>query len=246
LGYKLLDAFEATFKGKRYIHRDSSLGDFVAMHLYEDLFKIAKSRLLTKRIEAQERVLNVQNRRRGIEARRGDGTFGELVPGVTPIQDPGFQVARGQVATVEIGIEVKILAKAMIKQIDRVIGDLRKQVEQFQRGAGASKPICVGVVGINHAQVTTSYEGDRAFLTDGNRYKHPYQEADDAERRLADKAAPSYEHFLVLRYRASNVEPYPFEWVDLHNTELDYAAILTRICREYDRRFRNGGAEGSV
>ena len=107
-----------------------SLGDFVAMHLYEDLYKVAKSRLLTKRIEAQERVLNVQNRRRGIEARRGDGTFGELVPGFTPIQDPGFKVA-----TVEIGIEVKILAKAMIKQIDRVIGDLRKQVEQFPRGA---------------------------------------------------------------------------------------------------------------
>jgi hypothetical protein len=97
--------------------------------------------------------------------------------------------------------------------------------------------MCVGVVGINHAQVTTSYEGDRAFLTDGKRYKHPYQEAADAERRLVDKAAPSYEHFLVLRYSASNVEPYPFEWADLKNTELDYAAILTRISREYERRF---------
>jgi hypothetical protein len=43
---------------------------------------------------------------------------------------------------------------------------------------------------------------------------------------------------LVLRYRASNAEPYPFEWVDLKSTELDYAAILTRIYREYDRRFR--------
>jgi len=71
----------------------------------------------------------------------------------------------------------------MIKQIDRVTGDLRKQVEQFQRGAGASKPLCVAVVGINHAEMTTSF---------------------------------------------------------------DYAAILTRICREYDRRFRNGGAEGSA
>jgi hypothetical protein len=172
---------------------------------------------------------------------RGDGTFGELVPGVIPIQDPGFTVARGQVATIEIGIEVKILAKAMIKQIDRMIGDLRKQVEQFQRGAGASKPICVAVAGINHALVTTGYEGDRAFLTDGRRYKHPYQEAGDAERRLVDKAAPSYEHFLVLRYRASNVKPYPFDWVDLKSTDLDYAAILTRISREYDRRFRNGG-----
>jgi hypothetical protein len=241
LSYRLLDAFAATFQGKRYIHRDSSLGDFVAMHLYEDLCTVAKSRLLTKRVEARERVLNVQNRRRGIQARRGDGTFGELVPGVTPIQDPGFNVARGQVATVEIGIEVKILAKAMIKQIDRVIGDLVKQVEQFQRGAGASKPICIGVVGVNHAQATTSYEGDRAYPTDGKRYTHPYQEATDAETRLATKAAPSYEHFLVLRYRASNVDPYPFEWVDLNGTQLDYGAILTRISREYDRRFRHDG-----
>ncbi len=238
MNYRLLDAFHATFEGKRYIHRDSSLGDFVAMQLYEDLFSVGKSRLLLERVAAQERVLNVANRRRGIEARRGDGTLGELVPGVTPIEDPGFKVARGQVATVEIGIEVKILAKAMIKQIDRVIGDLKNQVEHFQRGAGASNPICVGVVGVNHAQVTTSYEGDRAFLTDGKRYKHPCQEAADAERRLRDQAAPSYEHFLVLRYRASNVEPYPFEWVDQRETALDYAAILTRISREYDRRFR--------
>jgi len=164
--------------------------------------------------------------------------LGELIPGFTPIQDHGFKVARGQVATVEIGVEVKILAKAMIKQIDRVIGDLTKQVEQFQRGAGSSKPICVGVVGMNHAQATTGYEGDRAFTTEGKKHKHPCQEAAEAEKRLREEAAPSYEHFLVLRYRASNVEPYPFEWVDLKNTELDYAAILTRMSREYERRFR--------
>lgn len=34
-------------------------------------------------------------------------------------------------ATIEIGVEVKILAKAMIKQIDRVTGDLTKQVGQY-------------------------------------------------------------------------------------------------------------------
>jgi len=238
LSYRLLDTFKSTFQGTQYIHRDSSLGDFVAMHLYEDLYSVGKSRLLRQRVDDQERVLNVANRRRGIKARRGDGTFGELVPGFTPIQDPGFKVARGQVATVEIGIEVKILAKAMIKQIDRVIGDLTKQVVQFQRGAGSSKPICLGVVGINHARVTTGYEGDRAFTTDGRKHKHPYQEAVEAEKRLREDAAPSYEHFLVLRYKASNVEPYPFEWVDLKNTELDYAAILTRMSREYEQRFR--------
>ena len=57
------------------------------------------------------------------------------------IEDPGFAVARGPVATVEIGVEVKILAKAMIKQIDRVIGDLVKQVTHFRRGAGLTTPL---------------------------------------------------------------------------------------------------------
>ena len=51
MSYRLLDAFRATFEGKRYIHRDSSLGDFVAMQLYEDLYRVGKSALL--RIVAQ-------------------------------------------------------------------------------------------------------------------------------------------------------------------------------------------------
>jgi hypothetical protein len=68
-----------------------------------------------------------------------------------------FVVARGRVATVEIGVEAKILAKAMIKQIDRVINDLVGQVGHFKRGLG--NPICVGIVGINQAEVCTSYEG---------------------------------------------------------------------------------------
>lgn len=81
----------------------------------------------------------------------------------------GYQVARGPVATIEIGIEVKILAKAMIKQIDRVAGDLTKQVAQFKHRSGACEPICVGVVGINAADVTTGYEGDRSYRTDGSK-----------------------------------------------------------------------------
>jgi hypothetical protein len=53
------------------------------------------------------------------------------------------------------------------------------------------------------------------------------------------QAKPSFDEFLVLRYRATNAEPYPFSWADLKATELDYGAILTRISREYDRRFRD-------
>jgi hypothetical protein len=235
----LLDEFRKLFEGPRYLHRKSTSGDFVAMHLFEDLHAVGKSRLLRARINEHSRVLNVQNRRRGIEARRGDGTFGELIPHAEALVDPGYVVARGPIATVEIGCEVKILAKAMIKQIDRVIGDLVKQVAHFKRGAG--NPICVGVVGINHAAAYTSYEGDRAWPTDGSaRYRHPVQEASGAESRLLIQARPSFDEFLILRFRASNQSPYSFDWLDLEGTNLDYGAILTRISREYNRRFRNG------
>jgi len=46
----------------------------------------------------------VQNRRHGIKARRGDGSFGEIVPNVPAIADAGFAVKRGPIATIEIGI----------------------------------------------------------------------------------------------------------------------------------------------
>ncbi len=233
--YRLLDEFRKTFEGQRYLHRNSSLGDHVAMQLYEDLFELDKSPKLHQRIANAERVLNVQNRRRGIQARRGDGTLGEIIPGGQAIVDEGYLVSRGPVATVEIGIEVKILQKAMIKQIDRVIGDLRNQVSQFHRGAG--NPLCVGIVGINRAERATAYEAERMTPTDGKKHKHPIQEAGDAERRLLDQAKPSFDEFIVLRYRATNAKPFRFEWVDEQGTALDYAAALTRLSREYERRF---------
>ena len=160
MAYRLLETFQATFRGKRYIHRDSSRGDFVAIHLYEDLYTVGKSKLYLRRVEEKERILNIQNRRRGIAARRGDATFGELIHGQQAIEESGFQVAR---------------------------------------------------------------------------------EATEAEVRLVAQAKPSFDEFLILRYRATNAEPYDFEWVDLPATVLDYGAILTRISREYDRRFRNNG-----
>ncbi len=188
----------------------STHGDFVAQFLYEDLLAIGKSEAYDRRVKQRQRVVNVQNRRRGVAARRGDGTLGELIPDADPIEDAGYQVARGPVATVEIGIEGKILAKAMIKQIDRVIGDC----------------------GYQHCK------GRRAFRTDGKKHKHPCQEAVQAEAHLKEKAQPKFDEFLFLRYRATNSKPYDFEWVDRRATELDYGAILTRISREYDRRFR--------
>jgi hypothetical protein len=124
----------------------------------------------------------------------------------------------------------------MIKQIDRVIGDLQKQVTHFRRGGG--DPICVAVVGINHADYVIGYEGDRQYPTTGKAsYRHPIQEAADAEGRLVAQAARDYDEFVILRFAATNDDPFPFAWVNALQTEQDYGAALVRISREYDRRF---------
>ncbi len=205
------------------------------MQFYEDLLALGRSPKLTERVKTGQRVLNSQNVRRGIKARRGDGTFGEIIPGRPSIADAGYFVPRGPIATVEVGVEVKVLAKAMIKQIDRVINDLRGQVEQFRRGGG--NPICVGIVGINHADRYVSYEGKRSFKTTGRGgFPHPVQEAGQARTRL-EEAASAFDEFLVLRFRATNERPYPFEWVDLEATGLDYGAVLVRVSRKYEERF---------
>ncbi len=82
LEYRLLTEFRRLFEGKRYKHRASNQGDFVAMHLYEDLVAIDRSaKLIDAAVNRKDRVLNVQNKRRGVAARRGDGTFGEIIPG---------------------------------------------------------------------------------------------------------------------------------------------------------------------
>lgn len=73
--HRLLIEFRNLFEGHKYEHRRSNLGDFVAMHLYEDLMAIRKSERYVLSVESMSRVLNVQNKRKGIEARRGDGTF---------------------------------------------------------------------------------------------------------------------------------------------------------------------------
>ncbi len=169
--YLLLRQFQDLFEGVVYRHRRSNLGDSLAWCLPEDLYSLHLSARLDALIEARVRVLNLRNTLRGIRSRRGDATFGEAVPHSETVTAPGFVVRRGEIATVEIGIEVKILAKAMIKQIDRVISDLMRQSQQFRTAGGA--PVCVAIVGINHAERYTSYEGDRIYPTDGKRYKHP-------------------------------------------------------------------------
>lgn len=233
--FSLLNTFRSTFDGQKYQHRNSILGDVIASQLYEDLVVLGKSALLSERIARRERVVNAANKAVGKKSRRGDGTFGELVPTAMAITEDGLHVGRGEIANIEIGAETKILAKAMIKQIDRVIGDLIRQAEQFKRTGG--NPICIGIVGINQASSYTSYEGEREYLTDGRREKHPNQEAATAEQRVRAEAEPHFFELQILRFRATNIAPFPFDWVNLPQTEKEYSSLLLRLSREYDKRF---------
>jgi hypothetical protein len=233
--YSLLIEFRKLFEGRPYLHRNSSQGDKAVRYLYEDLRRLNKSAILSGRIDSKTRVVNTTNRPVGIRSRRGDGAFGELVPVALAVTDAGFLVARGPLSAIEIGAETKILAKAMIKQIDRVISDLKRQVEEFEKNAN---PISIAVVGVNHAAGYTSFEGPRSFATDGtSRFRHPSQEAVEAIKRLESLARPSFNEFLILKFTATNVAPFPFVWIDEQDTLLQYSALLTRVSHLYDQRF---------
>lgn len=233
--YRLLEAFADLFLGKRYNHRRSHLGDHVASFLYEDLFDLGRSAKLVERVRTAGAVLNTANLTVGRTARRGDGTFGEAVPDQPSIEVRGSSVRRGRIAAVEIGAETKVLAKAMIKQIDRVNNDLRTQADHFR--TTSPNAICVAIVGVNHAPRYVSVEGRRKFKTDGKRAKHPIQEAPDAIQRLRSIALPKFDEFLLLPFSATNVKPFPFDWVNEAELKAQYAAALTRISREYEQRF---------
>jgi len=54
-----------------------------------------------------------------------------------------------------------------------------------------------------------------------------------------EEVAPQYDEFLILSYKATNEEPFPFEWKDYNETFANYGAILTWLSREYEKRFRD-------
>lgn len=229
----LLDRFREVFDGKKYRHRRSTIGDKVAQFLYEDLYVIDQSKKYNGRVDAGDAVLNSKNTTRGVKHRRGDGSFGRIIPDEEPVWDEGFYVARGPTATIQIGAEVKILAKAMMKQIDRVQNDLRNQARQFRRSN--DEAITVGIVGVNHAEECRSYEGDRHYDT-GETGAHPVDEAEQAIERL-ENVRPDFDELIVLRFDATNKGNFPFEWVDRVETRRDYTSAVVRIASRYQRRF---------
>jgi hypothetical protein len=49
-------------------------------------------------------------------------------------------------------------------------------------------------------------------------------------------AAPAFDEFIILRFKATNVAPFPFSWVNQKATALDYGAALARISQAYEAR----------
>lgn len=230
----LLAKFESTFRGKPYRHRNSQLGNRIADFLFDDLYNLQADSRFRQDVDADRSALNPKGRSPGLKARRGDGSFGPVVPGHMPTLFPGHVVKTAPTAEVDIGAEVKILAKSMIKQLDRVISDLCGQSRHFK--TKSPDAISVGIVGINLAPRYVSFEGGRSYPTGVPDHPHPADEADEAERRLVDLAEPCFDEFLILAFRATNSETYPFEWVNADKTRDAYAASLLRVLRTYARR----------
>jgi len=56
---RLLSAFETIFRDQPYKHRDQSLGNWVAAHLYDDLLNVNRS---TKYVERVQKDRGVRHR----------------------------------------------------------------------------------------------------------------------------------------------------------------------------------------
>lgn len=230
--FRLLKRFEDTFSNGAYVHRNSQLGNRIADFLFDDLYELDENSRFRADIDAGRIALNPKGVSPGLKARRGDGSLGPIVPGYVPMPYPDHVVPVAPTAEVDVGAEVKILAKAMIKQIDRVISDLCGQSRQFK--TKSPNAITVGIVGINVADRYVSFEGSRRYPT-GEFGPHPFQEAPEAERRLRSSAEPCYAEFLVLPFRATNEPPFQFSWHQARVTHDQYGSMLTRLLRSYAR-----------
>lgn len=233
MDFRLLERFEATFAEGPYLHRNSQLGNRIADFLFDDLYELDAASKFRSDVDSGRAALNPKGVSPGLKARRGDGSFGPIVPGYSPRPFANHVVPVAPTAEVDVGAEVKILAKAMIKQIDRVISDLCGQSRQFK--TKSPDALTVGIIGINVADRYISFEGDRRYAT-GEFGPHPFMEAPEAERRLRGSAEPCYDEFLVLPFKASNEPPFEFRWRKPAAVRDEYAAMLTRLLRSYARR----------
>lgn len=230
--FRLLEAFRKTFARTLYKHRDSTLGNKIGRELFEDLLLHQVSEGYAEHVRRGLGVVNSGGKIHSPKAmRRNDSIFGKPPAGAAlkPLRG-GFQVQEGPVAEPRVGCEVKIVAKSQQKQIDRVISDL----DNFGLRMKSSSPKCINVaiVGVNQESDYVGHEGKRSF-----KHKLREQEPTTIIGKLRERLLGRYDELLVLRFKATNQRPYPFEWVDSNQVELDYGAALTRVGELYRERF---------
>ncbi len=234
INFKLLAAFQALFHGTVYKHRSSTLGNYVASHLYEDLYDHGDSQTFNQRVASGACVVNVSGTTQGVDVRRGDGTFGAVVPGSVSVAVKGFTVRQGSVALTHIGAEFKIIATAHLKQIDRVITDLTNSAATLKEKS--AQAITVGFAAVNYSERWTGMEGMRSFPVERTP-KRALEASDETSRRLLELARPAFDEFILLRFKATNQGGFPFSWLNEAWTAADYGAVLVRIAALYEKRF---------
>ena len=230
--FRLLDQFAATFRQGPYLHRSPSLGNRIGRELFEDLVSHDVSNLFVQRVRSRREIVTMKGEIYGRKrVRRNDSFSGKPPAGELDIRSVADSlVSEGVIAEPHIGCEVKTLAKAQQKQVDRVINDLRGFGVRMRRLH--IRCINVAVVGVNHESKYVSYEGDRQY-----RHRLRPNEASQTEERVRE-VQEDFDEVLILPFRATNEAPkFPFAWVDEAKTRRDYGAILTRIGSLYDERF---------
>jgi hypothetical protein len=102
------------------------------------------------------------------------------------------------------------------KEFGRGYQNMRFKCEFGSRGAVNMQVMVHQADSKRVMRVNTNFRFNRVFVREG---------------------ATRIDEFQFFRFRATNAKPYPFDWLDLANTEMEYSALLTRVLREYDRRF---------
>lgn len=228
--YRLLQAFRSTFERVVYKHRNSTVGNRIGRELFEDLVRHEVSAALLDHVRDRRCVVSRGGKIHGRLIRRNDSVFGRPPAGVVVAAPMSrFAVPEGAVAEPRIGCEVKILAKAQLKQIDRVLSDLENFALRMNRLN--RKCVNVAVVGVNHESDYVGYEGERTF-----RGRLGREEPAAVIGRLAG-LSDYYDELLILGFRATNQDPFPFRWIGPRKIELDYGAALTRVGERYQERF---------
>ena len=209
MAYRLLATFEGLFRGVVYKHRDSRLGNLVAVELYEDLYALGTSTKFRSHVSGPPNcVVNAAGKTHGVGARRGDGKLGPAVPGTPKVMNPGSVIPRGVIGLAYVGVEVKIAAKSQLKQIDRVITDLTSSATSLK--AKSTGAITVGIAGVNFSPTYTGYEGSRTFPVVCTPAR-AQREAEEVSRRLRELAAPASTNFSSSSSRQRTQEDSPFD-----------------------------------